>query len=359
MGIDSRGYNQWHEEGGGIRSVFRRIFGDGENPLTWAVPLYRAWGIQVKIHLIFIIMIIARLIWSIPQDQMGPVEVLMAMGGLFILVLLHEYGHCFACRYVGGTADQILMWPLGGLAFCSPPHHWRPDLTTTIGGPAVNVVLWPVFALMLLAVLPGANVVQALIFNPFDPGLALGGVRLADGTQPFWLVGLWWLYYMNIVLLGLNVLVPMYPMDGGRIMQALLWRKMGYQAATSLSAKIGLGIAIAMFVVAITGGIILLVGLSVFGGIVCWLEIRRLKMMDDPIMTAAGYDFSKGYQGLPGDEPTDTYTERAEEKRRKKEEQEQAELDRILAKIAETGMPSLTRGEKRWLEKATQKRRGR
>lgn len=362
MGLDSRGYHQWREEGGGgIRAMFRRIFGDGENPLNWALPLYRAWGIQVKIHLIFIIVIIARLIWSIPQDRIYTTHMLMAMGGLFVLVLLHEYGHCIACRRVGGTADQILMWPLGGLASCATPHHWKADLITTIGGPAVNAILWPMFALLLWAVLPAGRAAGVLIFNPFDPVMVLTGLdlRLADGTQPFWLAGLWWIYYLNIVLLALNVLLPMYPMDGGRIMHALLWRKMGYNRATSLAAKIGLGIAIAVFILAITGNSVLLAGVAIFAGIICWMEIRRLKMMEDPIMAEAGYDFSRGYQGLPGDEDEAGATSRAEEKRRKKEEQEQAELDRILAKIADTGMASLSRGEKRWLEKATQKRRGR
>jgi stage IV sporulation protein FB len=363
MGWESRQYDDsLRDEGGGrVRAVFRRIFGDGENPLTWAVPLYRAWGIQVKIHIVFIIMIIARLIWSIPHDRIGPAFVAMGMGALFLLVLLHEYGHCFACRRVGGTADQILMWPLGGLASCAPPHEWRADLITTIGGPAVNAVLWPVFALVLWLILPAGTAAGALIFNPFDPGIAIGGLRLADGTTPLWLVGLWWSYYMNIVLLGLNVLLPMYPMDGGRIMHALLWRKMGHWKATSLSVNIGIGIAVVLFVVAITGNAILLAGLAAFGGIVCWIERRRLKMTGDPVLGEAGYDFSRGYLGMPGAErdEDDSYTSRAEEKRRKAEEEEQLELDRILAKIAESGMASLSPREKRWLEKVTLKRRAR
>jgi stage IV sporulation protein FB len=323
--------------------------------------LYRAWGIQVKIHIVFIIMIIARLIWSLPQNQIGPAFVMMAMASLFILVLLHEYGHCFACRRVGGTADQILMWPLGGLASCAPPHHWRADLITTIGGPAVNAVLWPVFAVILWLIVPAGAASSVLIFNPFDPAIAIGSLRLADGSQPLWLVGLWWAYYMNIILLGLNVLLPMYPMDGGRIMHALMWRKMGHWKATSLAVNIGIGIAVVLFIVAITGNAILLAGLAAFGGIVCWIERRRLKMHGDPVLGEAGYDFSRGYLGMPGAEADedDSYSRRAEERRLKKEEEEQVELDRILAKIADTGMASLTGREKRWLEKTTQKRRAR
>jgi stage IV sporulation protein FB len=357
MAWETRDYRGGWQEGGsgGLRAVLRRMFGDGENPLSWALPLYRAWGIQVKIHLIFIIMIIAELIWAIPQDRLGVPYTLIAMGGLFLLVLLHEYGHCFACRHVGGTADQILMWPLGGLAYCAAPHHWRADLITTVGGPGVNLVLWPALGLILLALGQSWDV---LIFNPFNPGYTIGSLRLADGTQPVWLAGIWLLYYINLLLLAFNVLLPMYPMDGGRIVHALLWRRMGHRQATSIAAKLGLAIAIVIFVFAITGGSGRLVGLSIFGGITCWIELRRLKMTEDPVLGGiAGYDFDRGYMGLPQDD--DDRPSRAAEKKQKKQEQEQAELDRILAKIAAQGMASLTRGEKRWLDRTSERRRAR
>lgn len=361
MGWESRRDGEdWREGRGSAGGFFRRVFGDGENPLTWAVPLYRAWGIQVKIHIFFIILIIARLIWAIPQDRMGLWFVVIGMIALFVLVLLHEYGHCIACRRVGGTADQILMWPLGGLAMCSPPHNWRDDLITTVGGPGVNVLLWPVFGAALWIVLPSGAVMDALVFNPFRPELVIGGLRLSDGTQPLWLIALWWFYYINIILLFLNVLLPMYPMDGARIVQAILWRRMGHRRATGIVVTAGLVTALVIFAFSLIGDARYLMGLAVFGGIVCWIERRRLRMTEDPVLGGLpGYDFDKGYLGMPGEEEPDLRRERAEEKRRKKAEAEQAELDRILAKIAATGMASLTRAEKRWLERATQKRRAR
>ena len=77
---------------------------------------------------------------------------------------------------------------------------------------------------------------------------------------------------------------------------------------------------------------------------------------DDPAL--AGYDFSRGYGGLPpDDEPASAAAQRREEKRRQREAEEQAELDRILAKIGSSGLDSLTRGEQRRLKKATDDRR--
>src|SRR5690606_8066625 len=109
------------------------------NILSWSLPLYRLWGIQVRLHLLFIIFVAAELVRGASAGYFG--HSAMAMLGLFGLVLLHEYGHSFACRRVGGDADEILLWPLGGLAYCAPPHNWKANLVTTLGGPAVNVVL--------------------------------------------------------------------------------------------------------------------------------------------------------------------------------------------------------------------------
>ncbi len=82
-------------------------------------------------------------------------------------------------------------------------------------------------------------------------------------------------------------------------------------------------------------------------------EKRRLAMTGDD--TFMGYDFERGYSSLP---PETEVSEKSREKRAKKEEDDQAELDRILAKIAKTGMGSLTKGEKKWLAAASERRRG-
>src|SRR6266487_54454 len=68
---------------------------------------------------------------------------------LFLIVLLHEFGHSLACRSVGGQANQIVLWPLGGVAYVSPPPRPGAMLWSIAAGPLVNVVLLPVlFALV-------------------------------------------------------------------------------------------------------------------------------------------------------------------------------------------------------------------
>ena len=63
---------------------------------------------------------------------------------LFVIVLLHEFGHALACRQVGGQANQIVLWPLGGVAYVAPPPRPGPTLWSIAAGPLVNVALTPV-----------------------------------------------------------------------------------------------------------------------------------------------------------------------------------------------------------------------
>lgn len=347
MGWSDRRYES--DGGGRGRDVLRRIFGDGENPLDWSLPLYTAWGISVRVHLLYVLVIIGQLIWSVSPGQIGFRHMALGMATLFVLVLLHEYGHCLACRWVGGTADKILMWPLGGLAYCVPPHRWLPSLVTTLGGPGVNVLLLPVLG-ALVWVTAGWD---AVLFNPFNPGVTLGAVGFSDGTTAYWLKGLWWAHYMNFVLLAFNMLLPMYPMDAGRVLQEVLWRKLSYHRATTIAATTGLGLAVVMFVFASIAGSTMLLSIALFCGITCWVEKRRLAAtVENPAM--AGYDFSRGFKGMPGDEPED---ERSAEKHRQREQAEQERLDAILAKIARSGMGSLSWRERSWLRRTTEKRR--
>src|ERR1700730_1613963 len=69
---------------------------------------------------------------------------------LFFIVVLHEYGHALACRQVGGTANQIVLWPLGGVAYVNPPTRPGATLWSIAAGPLVNVCLVPILAILLM-----------------------------------------------------------------------------------------------------------------------------------------------------------------------------------------------------------------
>lgn len=332
--------------GGRWRSALGRVFGDGQNPLSWALPLYSAWGIRVRIHIFFILIILFELLGAMVMNRAGLAFIAPVMFGLFLMVLLHEYGHCIACRAVGGEADEILMWPLGGLAYCRPPHDWRSDLWTTLGGPAVNVVLAaPLGGLVLL--LGGGW--DALMFNPFEPMAVMSGL---GGS--YWLVIAWSMYFTNAILLAFNVLLPMYPMDGGRILHALLWARMGHARATRIAVSVGLGIAIAVALFSFVTGQTRLLGVAVFGAVTCWMERKRLEMM--------GGMEDEAWRGGGGGAAAGAGAAERERRRRAKEAEreraEQAEVDRLLDKIRDHGMQSLSGKERKFLERATKRRRG-
>lgn len=339
------GRDSW-DGSGGFRDALSRIF--SENPLDWALPLYRAWGVRVRVHLLFIVFAAAQLIYAAFRTggHLGPAYMAIGIASLFLLVLLHEYGHVVACRKVGGEADDILMWPLGGLASAMPPDTWQANLITTVGGPLVNLILLPVFAAGLLLAGGGWD---SVIFNPFSPTIPLSALG------SWWLVALWWLHYANLILLAFNVLVPMFPMDGGRIVQALVWSRKGYESSMRVAVVLGMVIAATLIIFGMVAAQPFLMGIGLFGGIVCWWERHKLAAAAE---LGGGIDLSAAYE-RPDPVPPPPLEEpsRRELRRRQREAETQDELDRILAKIAEQGLQSLTRQEQRILERETERRR--
>ncbi len=332
--------------GGGDRwrVVLGRVFGDAENPMGWGLTIGRVWGIRVRVHLFYIIYIIAQIIWSILPDQMGLTYMLMLMGTLFALVLLHEFGHCFACRWVGGEADDILMWPLGGLAACAPPRRWLPELITTLGGPAVNVAIVPATSLALWSMGHG----RSILFNPFEPGRELAVVG------GYWASAVFSAHFTNLALLAFNMLLPLYPLDGARTLHALLWRRMGERPATEMVVVIGLVVGVALGIFALVARETLLLGVAVFGLAVCWTERQRLKFAAEaPEEPDWARSARMGDDGGASPGPS-----RRDEKRREREEAERAQVDGLLEKIAQHGLQSLSAKEKRILQRATERKRG-
>jgi len=123
---------------------------------------------------------------------------------LFVIVLTHEFGHAMACRQVGGTANRIMLWPLGGVAYVDPPQRPGATLWSIAAGPLVNVALLPVFYAALMA------------------SRSLGWAL----SMPDAFMLLRWVYRINLGLLIFNLL-PVYPLDGGQILRSLLWFPLG------------------------------------------------------------------------------------------------------------------------------------
>ncbi|EEF58930.1 site-2 protease family protein [Pedosphaera parvula] len=192
---------------------------------------------------------------------------------LFLIVLMHEFGHSLACRSVGGNSDQIVLWPLGGVAYVDPPQRPGAMLWSIAAGPMVNVMLVPI--LLGLSILS-----QSFGWYRSFPDVA---TLIAKVSQ------------MNIGLLIFNML-PIYPLDGGQIFRSLLWFIVGRARSLFIASICGLigmvgliGLLVLMVVVSLIGGekldgsIALPFVLGVFVLLICWrglMEARLLSKID-------------------------------------------------------------------------------
>jgi len=140
---------------------------------------------------------------------------------LFLIVMLHEYGHALACRQMGGTANQIVLWPLGGVAYVDPPPRPGATLWSIAAGPLVNLLLLPI--LSVLGILSRSLGWATAMPNAYALLRAVG--------------------FINLALLIFNLL-PIYPLDGGQILRSLLWFVVGRARSLMLATTLGfIGVA--------------------------------------------------------------------------------------------------------------------
>ena len=181
-----------------------------------SIHLFRAAGVDVFLHWSWFLVALyeinsgrggrySSITWNIAEYLC-----------LFLIVLLHEYGHALACRQVGGAANRIVLWPLGGVAYVDPPPRPGATLWSIAAGPLVNVGI--------LIVLSGFG---------FATHSREWGPQLAD---PHMLLRSVW--FINLALLVFNIL-PIYPLDGGQILRSLLWYPLGRARSQMVAVVIG------------------------------------------------------------------------------------------------------------------------
>jgi Zn-dependent protease len=327
--------------------------------LTGSVPLFTAFGIRVRAHAMLIIAIVLLLLFGTGFGT--PVDRLIAAAALFGIVLLHEFGHCFAARYVGGSADEIIMHPLGGVAFASAPRRPWPTFVTVAGGPAVNIAICAVAATALWLAF-GVHAWNLL--DPKSLGRAWLHGYVVNETQ--WLLWGRWLYWIHVTSWGLFVfnLLPIYPFDGGQLLQSMLWPKFGYYKSMLFAATTGIVGGALLAVFGLIGGGFFLMLIGIMGVFNC-LNLRRMLVAEGPwaFQEEDGPDYSSSLFNTTGDAPkrkaASKRSIRRAQKREAEERAEQERVDAILAKVSTNGMHSLTWLEKRALKRATERQRKR
>jgi Zn-dependent protease len=193
--------------------------------MKWSFNIGRFAGIDVKMHFTFLLLLawVAFAHWQRTQSLSAVMAGVAFILAIFLCVALHEYGHALMARQYSIKTRDITLLPIGGVARLEQiPTQPVQELWVALAGPAVNVVI----AVGLFAWL--------MISSTLEP---LSGLTVTAG--PF----LERIMVVNIFLVLFN-LIPAFPMDGGRILRALLSMKMNHARATQIAASIGQGLAV-------------------------------------------------------------------------------------------------------------------
>lgn len=282
---------------------------------------------------------------------------------LFFSLLMHEFSHIIAVRWTGGVGNEILIWPLGGLALVQPAANFRSQFLTPAAGPLANLVLCGIFAAPVWrsGAFPG-------LLNPFT--FPLTGLHEPWADAVFRLI-----FWTNWILLLANLL-PVFPLDGIRMVLAVLKNRTDVESAADTSIRIsflfaGLIMAVGLFILD-SAWIVAFGAVAMVLSLVEWFQMRTSDTLDDSFM---GYDFSQGYTSLErSNKPNqpaarrrrgfiESWRERRrvakEQRARLNAEQAQQQLDAILAKVHLNGISSLTEAERRQLIRASARLRDR
>jgi Zn-dependent protease len=248
--------------------------------MSWSFKLGRLFGIPLYIHWTFLILI-AWLVFGHFRQGHDLATTLAGVGfvlAIFGCVVLHELGHALAARRYGIPTADITLLPIGGVARLERiPEEPRQELIVALAGPAVNVVI----AAMAYVVVASTGARQDISMN--HPGFLL--------DEDFWTRML----LVNVFLFLFNLL-PAFPMDGGRVLRALLAMRMDYGRATRAAATVGQTMAIFFVFMGLSGATPMLLLIALF----VWLGAEaeatqvqeRIAMRDVPVRAAMMTEFA-------------------------------------------------------------------
>ncbi len=180
--------------------------------MKWSFKLCEIFGISINIHITLFLLFI--FFWS------GSITSLFIILGIFFFVTVHELCHSLVARIFGVKVREITLLPIGGVAsMTSSPKKPMHEFLISLAGPLSNIVIVVVFFYPLKAILG-----EKVLFSPYV------GESFPHAVA--------YVYWLNLVLAGFN-LIPAFPMDGGRIVRALLATKLGIKRATRIAVTIG------------------------------------------------------------------------------------------------------------------------
>lgn len=217
---------------------------------SWSIPAGRLFGVDIRIHLTFVFLL--AFVWftqSVTMGTAGAMRGLALVGIIFGCVVLHELGHAVVANRNGVAVRSIILLPIGGVTLMEDVGQRNADSARDIrisaAGPVVNLVIAAISGAFILAFLPQVH----LWAQPF--------VHANNLPRS--------LFWGNVFLGGFNLL-PAYPMDGGRILRALLAERMDYVRATRRAVAIGQAFAMLLIFLGVWNTWLMLIGFFLFVG---------------------------------------------------------------------------------------------
>lgn len=228
--------------------------------MSWSIPLGRIAGTEIRLHLTFLLFLAwIGLSHGLRGGTAEAISGVVFICLIFLCVLLHEFGHSLAARRYGIATPDITLLPIGGVARLERiPENPAEELVVALAGPAVNVVI----AAVLFVILGGAPSPEA-------------AMNLENGAHGL----LERLFWVNVTLVLFN-LIPAFPMDGGRVLRALLGYRLGHRRATEVAAQIGQGVAFLLGLVGLLNGAPLLVFVALFVWLGAGAESQAVQMRE-------------------------------------------------------------------------------
>jgi stage IV sporulation protein FB len=213
--------------------------------MGWSIRLFSVGGTAVRIHITFFLLLVfvAAVGWRAGGAPLA-VDQVIFIALLFACVVLHEFGHVFAARLYGIRTSDITLLPIGGVASLERmPEKPAQEIVVALAGPAVNLIIAGALIGLLGA---GLDLTQMAQLEEAKLSLAQ---RIA---------------VVNVGLCVFN-LIPAFPMDGGRVLRALLAVRLGYTRATRVAATIGQALAFVFAVVGLLGSpMLILIAVFIF-----------------------------------------------------------------------------------------------
>ncbi len=227
--------------------------------MTWSWKIARFWGIDIYMHVTFLLIVlwVAFSYWVELHNWSAVIGGVIFILALFVCVVLHEYGHALTARRYGIRTRDITLYPIGGVARLERiPDKPIEELWVALAGPAVNVVIAAVLLVILVAT------------GGIPP---LRSITLASSSFVMRL------FAVNVLLVAFNLL-PAFPMDGGRVLRAILAMRLDYLRATQVAASIGQAMAFIFgFIGLLTDPWLLFIALFVWIGAEQESSMARLK----------------------------------------------------------------------------------